>query len=296
MTAVKEKFNSRPLVINEGLYDAFMKQGKIGNDLISLYLLMIKTSNNQETNTIYCTDTYIKKNTHLSNKRIKEAKSLLHKMGLIQFIHRRSEAGQFSKTYIHIIWSSKLETLEKKIEEAESYNEDKENKVVEIKTLDNRRVKTRPHRKHKHTYSNKINAYNKRRVITLNNNHTKVFGQLGSLYYQKYKQSLPDIKNRGLLNSILSSNDHNSVISCFKNYLIDDSGYLSRAKHHPNIWLKQFESYNITIKKRKEYDLTEKHQYDHKVEEEFQDKEITTDNQKCFDNFWERCNIRKREK
>lgn len=89
------------LFLTIGKYKMFMSEGATGRDAQSLYLHLMFTAKLQKTNQIKATDTYLKKGLSMGADKLRKAKNLLKKMGLIKTVVRRDN-GKITGHYIKV--------------------------------------------------------------------------------------------------------------------------------------------------------------------------------------------------
>lgn len=82
------------------LYKLFMAYGREGHQAKELLLHYIFTARWQGTNSVRADDVYCKNGLFWGSKKLKDAKALLHKLGLIEYKQMKNEVGQFEHRYI----------------------------------------------------------------------------------------------------------------------------------------------------------------------------------------------------
>ncbi len=98
--------NDDLIFLTVGMYKLFLsRQG--GRDARDLYLHLMFTARLQETNQVWANKTYLKEGLFLGDARLKRAKALLKKLGLIEYVKERGGRGRLSKVYIRLtkLWS-----------------------------------------------------------------------------------------------------------------------------------------------------------------------------------------------
>lgn len=103
------------IFITVGMYKMFMKL-EFGGDAFLLYSHLMFTARRQKTNSVYAKDVYLKKGLGWGGDKVKRTKSILKKMGLIEYIRRVDpKTGKFTEVYIKLIHLWPLKTLEKRV-------------------------------------------------------------------------------------------------------------------------------------------------------------------------------------
>ena len=87
------------LFLTVGMYKLFLSQ-QGGHDAFQLYMHLMFTARLQETNQVWARDTYLMKGLGIGTPRLKKAKALLKKLGLIEYVRNRKEDGTLDKVYI----------------------------------------------------------------------------------------------------------------------------------------------------------------------------------------------------
>ncbi len=87
------------LPMSAGLFEAFLAKEKPGQDAALVYLKLLLTYRRQGTNQPWATNGYLTSGLHMGMDRVKDAKALLHEMGLIEYIQRRESSGKMAKHY-----------------------------------------------------------------------------------------------------------------------------------------------------------------------------------------------------
>ena len=85
--------------MSAGLFEAFFAKEKPGQDAALVYLKLLLTYRRQGTNQPWATNGYLTSGLHMGMDRVKDAKALLHEMGLIEYIQRRESSGKMAKHY-----------------------------------------------------------------------------------------------------------------------------------------------------------------------------------------------------
>ena len=85
-----------------GLYEFFMKHGKIGRTAKDVYEHRFYTARKQCTNSVWANNTYIRKGIGLGVKSIEQAIIFLKTHGLIEYSLRRDTHSQVTRCYIVI--------------------------------------------------------------------------------------------------------------------------------------------------------------------------------------------------
>ena len=88
---IAEELN--PIVLSVDLYEFFYAHGKEGLEAMNVWLHLVYTARKQATNQVYAKNTYLTKGTILGEKKVRTAKSFLHRHNLIAYVPRRSENG-----------------------------------------------------------------------------------------------------------------------------------------------------------------------------------------------------------
>jgi hypothetical protein len=93
------------IFLTVGMYKLFLSKAG-GRDARDLYLHLMFTARMQETNQVWANKTYLKKGLSLGDTRLKRAKALLKKLGLIEYVQPRKK-GKVEKVYIRLtkLWS-----------------------------------------------------------------------------------------------------------------------------------------------------------------------------------------------
>lgn len=86
-----------PLTV--GLYEAFLAKGAAGRDALAAYQHFLYTYRKQGTNQPWATTSYLMAGLGWGRDKVKAAKTLLHEMGLIEFIQRQGPKGRLGRTY-----------------------------------------------------------------------------------------------------------------------------------------------------------------------------------------------------
>jgi len=93
------------LICTVGLYKLFMAHGRKGHEALSLYLHLMFTARLQETNQVKANQTYLCKGLNIGKVKLKNLKSLLRKLGLIEYVQKRDLDGRINGQYIRVkIW------------------------------------------------------------------------------------------------------------------------------------------------------------------------------------------------
>lgn len=99
---VEQSMDSLPPV-TVGLYRAFLAQGKTGLEGLGVYLHLLFTYRLQHTNIIRAEDGYLKDGLKIGDKKLKTAKSLLYKMGLIRYVRKRGAGGRTERWFLELV-------------------------------------------------------------------------------------------------------------------------------------------------------------------------------------------------
>ncbi len=82
-----------------GLYKLFLSQ-KGGHDAFQLYIHLMFTARLQETNQVWAKNSYLMKGLGMGTPRLKKAKALLKKLGLVEYVQSRKNDGTMGEVYI----------------------------------------------------------------------------------------------------------------------------------------------------------------------------------------------------
>ena len=99
---VKADYRQDTLPICAGLYEAFLVSGANGRDGLLCYLHLLWTYRRQGTNKPWAVGKYLSQGLNLSPKRVRIAKGLLHKMGLVEYERDRTASGKLGKVYTRL--------------------------------------------------------------------------------------------------------------------------------------------------------------------------------------------------
>ncbi len=94
------------LVCTVGLYKLFVAHGRKGHEALSLYLHLMFTARLQETNQVKANKEYLCRGLGIGKVKLKALKSLLRKLGLIEYMQSRSPDGKLQGQYIKVkLWT-----------------------------------------------------------------------------------------------------------------------------------------------------------------------------------------------
>ena len=100
-------YKADSVVLNVGLYEAFLAtflaKGQDGRDAFLVYTHLLYTHRREGTNRPWATIEYLKKGLGLGGDKIKRAKALLVKMGLIAYRQQHTGKGQTGKAFIELL-------------------------------------------------------------------------------------------------------------------------------------------------------------------------------------------------
>lgn len=105
-----------PLILSMGQYRLFMKHGKAGREAMALLLHLMFTARLQHTNQVWAKDSYLKQGLDMGEKKVKAAKALLVKLGIIEYVRTRDDAGQLGEVYIRVRYMPSSEASQKAAE------------------------------------------------------------------------------------------------------------------------------------------------------------------------------------
>jgi hypothetical protein len=88
--------------VSIGLYKAFMAKGKRGLEAFGVYSHLLFTYRLQRTNRVWATNTYLQAGLCIGERKVKAAKGLLARMGLIQLVRQKDERGRVKKTFVQL--------------------------------------------------------------------------------------------------------------------------------------------------------------------------------------------------
>ena len=109
-----------PLIITVGQYEFFMAHGAVGMDAKAVYEHLQYTARRQQTNTVWAANTYLKKGLCMGEPRIKRAKAFLKEHGIIEYVQRHEDSGQFKRTYIKLRFIHRQTTVDELTEGMET--------------------------------------------------------------------------------------------------------------------------------------------------------------------------------
>jgi hypothetical protein len=87
-------------------YELFYSYDKVGQDAFLLWNHLQYTARKQGVFSVFAEDIYLKKGLKMGIKRLKPAKALLVKLGLIKYNRKRDEKGKFIGKYIQVFAST----------------------------------------------------------------------------------------------------------------------------------------------------------------------------------------------
>ena len=96
---VRTDYRQDMLPISAGLYEAFLVNGQKGRDALLSYMHLLWTYRRQGTNKPWAIGRYLSRGLNLSPKRVRLAKGLLHRMGLVEYERDRTRGGKLGKVY-----------------------------------------------------------------------------------------------------------------------------------------------------------------------------------------------------
>ena len=97
-----------------GMYKLFLSHGKAGMEAYALYNHLFFTARLQETNQPYANTSYLQKGLGWGEKKVKQARALLKKLGLVDFVSDVNETGQFKKWYVKLNFAWTNGVIERK--------------------------------------------------------------------------------------------------------------------------------------------------------------------------------------
>ena len=78
-----------------------MREEDPSGDALELYWHLVYTARRQQTNQVWADEIYLRRGLGMGEKKVKRAKGILHRLGIIEYIKTR-ENGRFTKQYILI--------------------------------------------------------------------------------------------------------------------------------------------------------------------------------------------------
>ena len=88
--------------ITVGLYKAFMARGKTGFDALLLYMHLLFTYRLQSDNCLHADDVYCMRGLQIGEQKLKAAKAILSRMGLIRYRQKRGARGRTERWFLEL--------------------------------------------------------------------------------------------------------------------------------------------------------------------------------------------------
>jgi hypothetical protein len=88
--------------ITIGMYEAFLAKGTRGREALAAYQHLLYTYRKQGTNQPWATTHYLMTGLGMGRNKVRAAKTLLHTMGLIEYVQRKGVRGRMGKTYTRL--------------------------------------------------------------------------------------------------------------------------------------------------------------------------------------------------
>jgi hypothetical protein len=89
--------------VSIGLYERLLAKSRVGRDALALYLHLQYCYRRQHTNRVWATDVFLTTGTGMGEDRLKRAKTLLQREGLIAYRQDRESKGRKGKVYIELL-------------------------------------------------------------------------------------------------------------------------------------------------------------------------------------------------
>ena len=89
--------------ITVGLYKAFMARGKTGFDALLVYMLLGLTYRLQSDNVVHADDVYLMQGLQIGERKLKAAKAILSRMGLIRYRQKRGAKGRMGQHLVELV-------------------------------------------------------------------------------------------------------------------------------------------------------------------------------------------------
>ena len=90
--------------VSNMIYDKILVEAKDPATCIAILMHLIRTARRQKTNSVFAKDIYLKNGLKLGDKKIKNGKSELKRLGIIEYVYRRDPKGKVTGVYIKILY------------------------------------------------------------------------------------------------------------------------------------------------------------------------------------------------
>ena len=206
------------LVVTVGLHRAFIAKGRLGLEAEQLYMHLQFTARLQETNQVKAKDVYLRRGLKLGIAKVKSLKSILKKMGLIDYVQARDELGRLGEQYILV----KLMSRESAAAEMSYGWDEKHTAGTEIRSTGSSQQMLKERKRKERAASKKNNP------LAL---YEKTMQEMQSAYKERYGVNLV-IPNKTKAAELFAEVGSDDILICaFRIYLDERSEWLLQNKH-----------------------------------------------------------------